>query len=672
LNEYRSRFGQNTQELDTYKQRIQKLLGENAALGDEVRSAQENLRLSAGTLNKLQGEFKTVCGELDQTKKKLGDTESAWKQMKAEADNKVQIMGEEITRLNTIIEKKNNEIRALGGEVQEAQENIRLSAAQASKLTNELNEYRSRFGQSTQELDTYKQRIQKLLGENAALGDEVRSAQENLRLSAGTLNKLQGEFKTVCGELDETKKKLAETENAWKRLKAESDNKVQILTQECERLNALVEKRNSEIRALGGEVQEAQENLRLSAAQTSKLTSEINEYKNRLGSTSQESENYKQRIQKLLAENSSLGEEVRNSQENLRLSTGQIGRLTAEFKSMAAQNEEFKKRVQEYENQLKRLGADSEHKVQLLTQECERLNALVEKRNSEIRALGGEVQEAQENLRLSAAQTSKLTAEINDFKSRLGQSNQETDTYKQRLQKLLGENSALGEEVRAAQENLRLSAGTMSKLQNELKIVCNDNEELKRKLDEIGGKRVPEYEQRIVILSQEIERLNGVLEKKNVDLGNLNKKLAEIDGMNKTIGTLQEKITRLVSENSSVNEEVRNAQENLRLSANQNAKIVQELNEYKNRIAANDQENNLLKQKMNNLLKENQGLDEEVRNAQENLRLSANQMSKLNAELNEYKNRINANNAESETYKQRIQKLISENRSLNDEVQTAQ
>ena len=52
-----------------------------------------------------------------------------------------------------------------------------------------------------------------------------------------------------------------------------------------------------------------------------------------------------------------------------------------------------------------------------------------------------------------------------------------------KLQKLLGENSALGEEVRAAQENLRLSAGTMSKLQNELKVACNDNEELKKKLD---------------------------------------------------------------------------------------------------------------------------------------------------------------------------------------------
>ncbi len=43
----------------------------------------------------------------------------------------------------------------------------------------------------------------------------------------------------------------------------------------------------------------------------------------------------------------------------------------------------------------------------------------------------------------------------------------------------------------------------------------------------------------MAILSQEIERLNSVLEKKNVDLGNLNKKLSEIDGMNKTIGNLQ-------------------------------------------------------------------------------------------------------------------------------------
>lgn len=86
-------------------------------------------------------------------------------------------MSQEIERLNSIIEKKNNEIRSLGGEVQGFQENLRLSAAQVSKLNNELNEYRSKYGQSTQEVDTYKQRIQKLMGENSALADEVRSGQ---------------------------------------------------------------------------------------------------------------------------------------------------------------------------------------------------------------------------------------------------------------------------------------------------------------------------------------------------------------------------------------------------------------------------------------------------------------------------------------------------------------
>ena len=51
------------------------------------------------------------------------------------------------------------------------------------------------------------------------------------------------------------------------------------------------------------------------------------------------------------------------------------------------------------------------------------------------------------------------------------------------------------------------------------------------------------------MLSQEIERLNSVLEKKNNELGNLQRRLHEIDGMNKTIGSLQDKISRLVNEN---------------------------------------------------------------------------------------------------------------------------
>ena len=75
-------------------------------------------------------------------------------------------------------------------------------------------------------------------------------------------------------------------------------------------------------------------------------------------------------------------------------------------------------------------------------------------------------------------------------------------------------------------------------------------------------------------LSQEIERLNLVLEGKNKEVANLGRRLQEIDEMNKSIGSLQEKIKKLTSENYSIEEEMRSAQENLRLSANQNAKMA--------------------------------------------------------------------------------------------------
>lgn len=69
----------------------------------------------------------------------------------------------------------------------------------------------------------------------------------------------------------------------------------------------------------------------------------------------------------------------------------------------------------------------------------------------------------------------------------------------------------------------------------------------------------------------------------------------------------------------------------MRLSNAQQSKAFQELNEYKKRIEQNDAENEGFKRKMQNLIQENQHLGEEVRTAQENLRLSANQISKLNS-----------------------------------------
>lgn len=163
-------------------------------------------------------------------------------------------------------------------------------------------------------------------------------------------------------------------------------------------------------------------------------------------------------------------------------------------------------------------------------------------------ALGEEVRNAQENLRLSANQISKLNNELNDYKGKLASNNQESETYRQKLQKLMAENTSLGDQVRVVQENLRLSANTVAKLNNELKITCNELEEAKRRVKQLEGvsRRTAETETKIAMLSQQIERLNMVIEKKNIQIGNLNSQLQQMSGMGATINLLQQRLQKLV------------------------------------------------------------------------------------------------------------------------------
>ena len=57
------------------------------------------------------------------------------------------------------------------------------------------------------------------------------------------------------------------------------------------------------------------------------------------------------------------------------------------------------------------------------------------------------------------------------------------------------------------------------------------SEEMQKKLAQLGesNKKNADYENKIALFSQEIERLNGVVEKKNSEVTNLNRKMHEID-----------------------------------------------------------------------------------------------------------------------------------------------
>ena len=71
-----------------------------------------------------------------------------------------------------------------------------------------------------------------------------------------------------------------------------------------------------------------------------------------------------------------------------------------------------------------------------------------------------------------------------------------------------------------------------------------------------------------------------------------------------------------------------------------------------------------MKKKIQKLLQENTGLADEVRDAQENVRLSNAQQSKAFQELQEYKRRIEQNDIESENFRKKMQGLVKENQAL--------
>jgi hypothetical protein len=63
-------------------------------------------------------------------------------------------------------------------------------------------------------------------------------------------------------------------------------------------------------------------------------------------------------------------------------------------------------------------------------------------------SLDEEVRRGQEGLRLSTSQNTKLAQELNELRA---MSSTESESFKQKMQRLLKENTGLGEEIRTAQ-----------------------------------------------------------------------------------------------------------------------------------------------------------------------------------------------------------------------------
>lgn len=98
------------------------------------------------------------------------------------------------------------------------------------------------------------------------------------------------------------------------------------------------------------ELREGQEKLRISNAQQQKLIQELNDHKQRITGSEQQTDDFKRKIQGLLKQTEALDDEVRKGQEGLRLSTSQNAKLLQELNELRAvgnaESETYKQKMQ--------------------------------------------------------------------------------------------------------------------------------------------------------------------------------------------------------------------------------------------------------------------------------------------------------------------------------------
>lgn len=121
-------------------------------------------------------------------------------------------------------------------------------------------------------------------------------------------------------------------------------------SRQLKNLNDQLRKILDENKDLHEELREGQEKLRISNAQQQKLIQELNDHKQRITGSEQQTDDFKRKIQGLLKQTEALDDEVRKGQEGLRLSTSQNAKLLQELNELRAvgnaESETYKQKMQ--------------------------------------------------------------------------------------------------------------------------------------------------------------------------------------------------------------------------------------------------------------------------------------------------------------------------------------
>ena len=111
---------------------------------------------------------------------------------------------------------------------------------------------------------------------------------------------------------------------------------------------------------------------------------------------------------------------------------------------------------------------------------------------------------------------SEANRKISEYENRIALLSQEIERLNMNLRNKVDENKTLSQEVEGSRRRGGEYEVTIQEWQTKYTRITQDNEELRRRLTDLGevNRKVSEYENRMMMLSQELERVNSNLKMK--------------------------------------------------------------------------------------------------------------------------------------------------------------
>ena len=392
--------------------------------------------------------------------------------------------------------------------------------------------------------------------------NQLRSSNGSLSLEIQQLiAKIAATESAKQREIDELKFTLtsqtnANSEKEKRELAQKYENEVSRMEYEIRRLKEINETKNDEIEGLQRELKRVngyleEEKAKQEHYQT--LQNNLKEYEQRFGIFSHEIERLNAVLRTKANEAETFASQNRTVSEELARKNQEIERLLDEGRRKDSRLAELSSTISEYQLKIRQLSENSEYlakyeeKIGLLSRELERLNTVLREKSNE----NAELRETLARMEYEQRKIELVNREKEDLRRSINASNETIARYENKIALLSQEIERLNENLRLkVNENSNSEIKTRNLLQeiealkrrnNEYEItitqqwetkwtrVTQENEELRRRLSELAevNRKVAEYENKIALLSQEIERLNGNLRNKVEDNNNLKQNLSQ-------------------------------------------------------------------------------------------------------------------------------------------------